>query len=513
MEAKQRRPTKKKVLQECPKPNGFADYPALAGKYTLLEKIGHGAQASVFKARDANGQVVAIKIFDLREVADWKTVELWKREVDVLKSLHIKGIPKYMDYIEDMPHAYLVESFIEAKSLDTWMNDGFRFTQAQIGSILRKTLHILDLLHQQMPPIIHRDIKPGNILVDIDGDKVKVWVVDMGAVTSLRHKSHASTVAGTVGYAPPEQFLGQATPASDIYALGMTIVHLITGVNPWNMAVNGLEIQYEKYLPSWVPTGFRKLLFDMLRPDPNARIQRASDVIERLKGLKRKAKNEAHLASKSASSLPLLPPLPLVPVARGKTAKGERPPALPYSPEFFSVLKDYSREDQIYIIQSLHTFSNKPDTAIVNALGIAMRQIGNKSNIELLIARTWNILKYPDQIDNYREGSAHEMKIKTEDGPDGTVILAMIVSIIAAFGGIAMVICDPNFTLVMAMTYILGGSFWIGVAGYMAKGCAVTVAILIIIMLCSEFTLAGWGILLTIGGIASLIALATRDKD
>jgi hypothetical protein len=205
--------------------------------------------------------------------------------------------------------------------------------------------------------------------------------------------------------------------------------------------------------------------------------------------------------------------LPLVPVACGTTAKGVRPPALPYSPEFFSVLKDYSREDQIYIIQSLHTLSNKPDTAIVNALGIAMRQIGNKSNIELLIARTLNILTYPDQIDNYREGSAHEMKIKTEDGPDGTVILAMIVSIIAAFGGIAMVICDPNFTLVMAMTYILGGSFWIGVAGYMAKGCAVTVAILIIIMLCSEFTLAGWGILLTIGGIASLIALATRDKD
>ena len=513
MEAKQRRQTKKKVLQECPKPNGFADYPALAGKYTLLEKIGHGAQASVFKARDANGQVVAIKIFDLREVADWKAVELWKREVDVLKSLHIKGIPKYMDYIEDMPHAYLVESFIEAKSLDTWMNDGVRFTQAQIGSILRKTLHILDLLHQQIPPIIHRDIKPGNILVDIDGDKVKVWVVDMGAVTSLRHKSHASTVAGTVGYAPPEQFLGQATPASDIYALGMTIVHLITGVKPWNMDVHGLEIQYEKYLPSWVPTGFRKLLFDMLRPDPNARIQSASAVIERLKVLKKKAKNEARFASQRASSLPSLPLLPLVPVACGTTAKEDCPPALPYSPEFFSVLKDYSREDQIYIIQSLHTLSNKPDTAIVNALGIAMRQIGNKSNIELLIARTLNILKYPAQIDNYREGSAHEMKIKTEDGPDGVVILAMIVSIGAVLGGIAMVICDPNFTLVMAMTYILGGSFWIGVAGYMAKGCAVTVAILIIIMLCSEFTLAGWGILLTIGGIASLIALATRDKD
>ena len=210
---------------------------------------------------------------------------------------------------------------------------------------------------------------------------------------------------------------------------------------------------------------------------------------------------------------PPLPPLPLVPVACGTTAKGERSPALTYSPEFFSVLKEYSREDQIYIIQNLHTFSDKPDSDIVHALDTAMRQIGNKSNIDLLIARTLNILKYPDQIDNYREGSAHETKIKTEDGPDGAVILAMIVSIGAVLGGIAMVICDPNFTLVMAMTYLLGGSFWIGVAGYMAKGCAVTVAILIIIMLCSEFTLAGWGILLIIGGIASLIALATRDKD
>lgn len=258
-----------------------ARHPRLASAYTNLETLGHGAQGTVLKAKDRQGTPVAIKVFDLSDretVSDWKAVELLRREVETLKHLNVDGIPSYIDFIEDLPYAYLVESYIAAPSLQTLIDDGVRLSEAQIWHLLDQASGILQQLHQQPHPIIHRDIKPGNILVDLRETDLRVWLVDFGTVTASRHKTQASTVAGTFGYAAPEQFYGRALPSSDIYGLGMTLIHVISGVSPSEMELDGLTLKYEKYLPPNMSDGLKNVLAKMVQPNPKDRFQGVAEM-------------------------------------------------------------------------------------------------------------------------------------------------------------------------------------------------------------------------------------------
>ncbi|MBR4986594.1 MAG: serine/threonine protein kinase, partial [Proteobacteria bacterium] len=198
------------------------NYPGLEGKYTILEKVGRGAQGTVFKAETISGRIVAIKVFDFREAESWKDVDLLRREVDTLKNLDIYGVPKFIEFIEKEPYSYLVESYIEGTSLKDMIADGFEPTFAQIVEIFTRAMNILKNLHGQLHPVIHRDIKPGNLIVNLKSDDIRVWIVDFGTVAAARQRTNASTFAGTAGYLAPEQLFGKATPASDIYAMGMT---------------------------------------------------------------------------------------------------------------------------------------------------------------------------------------------------------------------------------------------------------------------------------------------------
>ena len=273
----------------------------LKGKYVLQEKIGEGAQGSVFKAVAQDGSEVAIKCFDFRGASDWKKIELFKREVETLRTVSIKGIPRYIDYIESDSYFYLVESYIHAKSLQQRMREGFRPTMEQIHDILCASLRILGELHAHVPPIIHRDIKPGNILVGLKGDKVRVWIVDMGTVTGFGYKTNASTVAGTSGYVAPEQLLGHPVPASDIYSLGMTMVHLLSGKEPWKMDMEGLNLQYEKYLPSNMPNYLNWVLKEMLRPDPKQRLHNTEEALKFIYEHKKKSSQSIPIEPKRES--------------------------------------------------------------------------------------------------------------------------------------------------------------------------------------------------------------------
>lgn len=256
-------------------------HPLLRNKYVILEQLGRGAQGTVFKAKDMEGHIVAIKMFDLRDsttVADWKAFDLLKREVSTLQHLHTDGIPQFIEFIEGTPTSYLVESYIDAKSIDDLIREDIRLTEAQIWNILDQAFTILAYLHEQVHPIIHRDIKPSNLLVDLTQNPIRLWLVDFGTVTAARHKTQASTVAGTFGYAAPEQFYGRAEPASDIYGLGMTIIHLLSGVSPSQMEMDGLTLQYEKYLPSNLSMSMKTILFKMVKANPKERFQSISEI-------------------------------------------------------------------------------------------------------------------------------------------------------------------------------------------------------------------------------------------
>lgn len=272
------------ALAPLDNPNAFQKkFPGLDGKYTILEKIGKGAQGTVFKASTPSGEIVAIKVFDFRDVESWKEVDLLKREVETLKKLKVDGIPKFIEFIEDQPYSYLVESYIKGTSLADMLSDGFEPTFEQTVGIFTEAMKILHNLHAQLNPVIHRDIKPGNLIVNMDDDDIRVWIVDFGTVAAARQRTNASTFAGTAGYVAPEQLFGKATPASDIYSMGMTMIHLISGVAPCDMEMDGLTVKYDKYLPIKLPFEFKKLLTDMVAPNPNNRIKSAEHVLFKLK--------------------------------------------------------------------------------------------------------------------------------------------------------------------------------------------------------------------------------------
>ncbi len=261
-------------------------FEALNGKYTIIEKIGNGAQAHVYKAKDAQGNLVAIKVFDFRQVENWKSIELLKREVGTLQSLSIEGIPKYIDYIDASPYFYLVESYIDACSIKHKIEYSARFDTKQLLEIAEKTLIILNQLHTRMPPVIHRDIKPANLLIDIKDNSIQVWIIDFGSVTAVYSSTKASTLAGTAGYAAPEQLFGQASAATDIYGLGMTILHLATGKAPYEMEVDGLTLNFKKYLPPETLPELIELLSAMIQPNPRDRIQSAAIALAKIRNLK-----------------------------------------------------------------------------------------------------------------------------------------------------------------------------------------------------------------------------------
>ena len=274
-------------------------YPALSGKYQLLQQIGHGAQGKVFKAYSIKThRLVAIKVFDFTRLEGWKEEELLRREVATLKSLDCNGIPDYIDYIEDLPYIFLVESYIEAQSLESLISAEYHFSDAQFITILRGTALILDQLHDRIQPVIHRDIKPGNIL--FDPQTRKVWIVDFGTVAAIRQRTMAMTFAGTIGYAAPEQLYGKVTSAADIFGLGATMLHLLCGISPCDMEMKGLAFDYDRYLPANTPKWLSELLRDMTKPDPGERLSSAAEVIRRIDtGIA-----EYHLQKASAPPVP-----------------------------------------------------------------------------------------------------------------------------------------------------------------------------------------------------------------
>ncbi len=250
--------------------------------YHELVPIGHGAQATVFKALDDNGNIVAIKTFNQQTFADWKDEELLRREVETLRTLSCFGVPEFIDFIEKPPYYFLIESYIDAPSMSALIDSGYRPTWEDVIAILTSAAHVFRILEDRPIPIIHRDVKPANILVGRDR---RVSIVDFGVVAAIRQHTVGMTFAGTAGYVAPEQLYGKVTPAADMFGLGMSMLHLITHVAPCDMEMKGLKPSIEKYLPSNTPDELAILLHDMIEPDPEHRIQSAMQLIQRLDAL------------------------------------------------------------------------------------------------------------------------------------------------------------------------------------------------------------------------------------
>jgi membrane protein implicated in regulation of membrane protease activity len=247
------------------------------GRYVVLGTLGQGSQGHTFDGVDKReGQPVAIKRFDVRGAASWKDVDLAEREARVLQSLSHPKLPRYVDRFEEDGALYLVMEKIEGESLAAVRKRGETLGEKDVTRLLRDASEVLDYLHARSPPVIHRDLKPGNVLRRPDGSFA---FVDFGAVRDKLKPEGGSTVVGTFGYMAPEQFQGRALPGSDVYALGATVLTMLTGREPEELPHKGLAIDVRAALRGRASSTLVATLEKMLEPDPDRRASRIAPLL------------------------------------------------------------------------------------------------------------------------------------------------------------------------------------------------------------------------------------------
>ena len=225
------------IEENTPEIKALQAHPQLREDYDVLRLIGRGAQGAVYLARQRETEtLVAIKALSFREISDWKASDLFMREIALLKSMHIEGTPRYIDAIDatasPQPYYFLVQDFIPGESLQVKLDRGEKLSTQEVIAIALAIIPILEKLRTYSPPIVHRDIKPSNIMMTPQGD---IYLIDFGAAMFSERRTGGSTFAGTAGYMAPEQCMGTSTPDSDIYGLGATLIHLLTGIAPYKI--------------------------------------------------------------------------------------------------------------------------------------------------------------------------------------------------------------------------------------------------------------------------------------
>ncbi|MBL8202806.1 MAG: protein kinase [Blastocatellia bacterium] len=231
-----------------PKPTGVANNApmnfqlapgtVLADRYQIQQRVGGGGMGSVYKATDRNlaHRVVAIKeMLELfaDQTARAKAIEDFKRESELLARLEHPSIPTIYDYFFDLTRGryYLVMKFIDGGDLATYHQAaGGVVDEITVTRWAVQICDVMDYIHSQKPPLIYRDLKPANLM--LDARTQRVMLVDFGIARFVAPTQKGVTAVGTMGYAPPELFAGKATPASDLYSLGATMFHLLTGKDP-----------------------------------------------------------------------------------------------------------------------------------------------------------------------------------------------------------------------------------------------------------------------------------------
>ena len=253
------------------------------GKYEILRKIGQGGMSVVYLAMDTHlNKQWAVK--EIRKKGNGKDdvviVNSLLAEANMMKKLDHPSLPRIVDIIDNEETIFVVMDYIEGESLDKILLEYGAQPEELVIAWAKQLCDVLSYLHSQKPPIIYRDMKPANIMLKPEGN---IKIIDFGIAREYKEQSLAdTTVLGTKGYAPPEQYSGQTDARSDIFALGMTMHHLLTGIDPrggekyvpvrmWNPELSeGIEIIIDKCVQPAAENRYQNcsdLLYDLEHPD------------------------------------------------------------------------------------------------------------------------------------------------------------------------------------------------------------------------------------------------------
>lgn len=248
------------------------------GKYKILSKVGQGGMSVVYMAiNEKANKTWAVKEVRKDGVLDFEAVKQGLvAETDILKKLDHPNLPSIIDVIDTADSFIIIMDYIQGNPLSRALEEYGAQPQEYVIEWAKQLCDVLGYLHSRQPPIIYRDMKPANIMLKPDGN---ITLIDFGTAREFKEKNLADTTClGTVGYAAPEQFggMGQTDARTDIYCLGATLYHLVTGCNP---SEPPYEIKPIRQINPSLSGGLERIIQKCTQRNPADRYQSAAELM------------------------------------------------------------------------------------------------------------------------------------------------------------------------------------------------------------------------------------------
>src|SRR6266481_5152164 len=266
------------------------------GGYEVIRVLAQSPHGRVYRARSPEGAIVALKELQFASVPGAQQIDAFEREAATLKTLHHPRIPRYVASFADGEgvhlRLYLAAEFIEGEPLSARIARG-PLSGTELRDVAGQVLAVLVYLHRLR--VLHRDIKPDNLIVRPGGELI---VVDFGSARQLSGSAtYGSTLVGTFGYMPAEQLGGTVDATSDLYALGATLLHAATGKPPSELLAGDFSLR----VPAGIP--LRDLIVRLVQPRRDRRLRNAEAALAALENPPRPPAVRPRFAAVAAAAL------------------------------------------------------------------------------------------------------------------------------------------------------------------------------------------------------------------
>jgi serine/threonine-protein kinase len=252
-----------------------------SGTIKIMEMVASGGSAAIYSAKDSSGRQIIVKEAVIPknspEALKAKAIELFNREALLLSKLQHPHIAKVLDHFVESEHHYEVLEYIDGLDLRRFVKERGPQPEDFVLNWAEQICEILEYLHTQDPPVIHRDLTPDNLVLRVDGQLV---LIDFGAANAFVGTA-TGTMIGKQSYMPPEQLRGKAVPQSDIYSLGGTCYFLLTGRDPIPLEVSQVKEGSD------LPTSLNAFLARCTAPESAKRFASSGEALHEIRAIRK----------------------------------------------------------------------------------------------------------------------------------------------------------------------------------------------------------------------------------